>query len=220
MGAMRLQLRALTASVALLLGVAAFASAQGRATGTVKDTSGKAIKGATVRASNPDASPSQFASATDDRGRWAMIGLRSGTWHFTVEAPGYFTVETNAPVRVAAAPPMQFALAKDPGPIPNALDRNIQQLIEDAASMRDAGRIDQALAAYQDIRSRNPKLTSVNLVIGDLYRRKATQETDPGARQNLYQQALDAYDLMLKSDATNERALAESAAIRAATRNE
>ena len=220
MRTMRLQLRALTASVALLLGVAALASAQGRAMGTVKDTTGKAIKGATVRASNPDASPSQFASATDDRGRWAMIGLRSGTWRFTVEAPGYFTVETNAPVRVAAAPPMQFALAKDPGPIPNALDRNIQQLIEDAASMRDAGRIDQALTAYQDIRTRNPKLTSVNLVIGDLYRRKATQETDPGARQNLYRQALDAYDLMLKSDATNERALAESAAIRAATRNE
>jgi tetratricopeptide (TPR) repeat protein len=182
----------------------------------VKDQTGKPIKGATVKATNPDASPSQFASATDDRGRWAMIGLRSGTWHFTVEAPGYFTVETNAPVRVAAAPPMQFALAKDPGPIPNALDRNIQQLIQDATAHRDAGRLDQALAAYQDIRTKNPKLTSVNLVIGDIYRRKAVQEADAAARQNLYQQALDAYDLMLKSDATNARALTESAAIRAA----
>jgi len=86
--------------------------------------------------------------------------------------------------------------------------------------MRDAGRIDQALVAYQDIRTRNPKLTSINLVIGDLYRRKAMQETDSAARQNLYRQALDAYDQMLKSDATNERALAESKAIRAATRNE
>ena len=216
---MRQQLRVLTASVALLL-VAAAAFAQGRAMGTVKDTSGKAIKGATIRASNPDASPSQFASATDDKGRWAMIGLRSGTWHFTVEAPGYFTVETNAPVRVAAMPPMHFALSKDPGPIPNALDRNIMQLIQDAAAMRDAGRLDQALVAYQDIRAKNPKLTSVNLVIGDLYRRKATQETDAAARQNLYRQALDAYDQMLKIDATNQRALAESAAIRAATRNE
>ena len=213
---MRLQLEILTVSVALLLGIATGASAQGRAMGTVKDTSGKAIKGATVRASNPDASPAQFASATDDRGRWAMIGLRSGTWHFTVEAPGYFTVETNAPIRVAAAPPMQFALAKDPGPIPNALDRNIQQLIQDATAHRDAGRLDQALAAYQDIRAKNPKLTSVNLVIGDIYRRKAVQETDTAARQNLYQHALDAYDLMLKSDATNQRALTESAAIRAA----
>ena len=213
---MRLQLRHLTASAALLLGLAVAASAQGRAMGTVKDQTGKPIKGATVKATNPDASPSQFASATDDRGRWAMIGLRSGTWHFTVEAPGYFTVETNAPVRVAAAPPMQFAMAKDPGPIPNALDRNIQQLIQDATALREAGRLDQALAAYQDIRTRNPKLTAVNLVIGDLYRRKAAQEADVNARQNFYRQALDAYDLLLKSDATNERALAESAAIRAA----
>jgi hypothetical protein len=217
---MRLHLRPLLALVALLLGIAAGASAQGRAMGTVKDTTGKPIKGATIKALNPDASPSQFASATDDKGRWAMIGLRSGTWHFTVEAPGYYTVETNAPVRVAAAPPMQFSLAKDPGPIPNALDHNIQQMIQDAAALREAGRLDQAIVAYQDIRTKNPKLTSVNLVIGDLYRRKAAQESDPGARQTLYRQALDAYDLLLKSDGTNERALAESAAIRAASRNE
>jgi tetratricopeptide (TPR) repeat protein len=217
---MRLLLRTLTALVALLLGLTTGASAQGRAVGTVKDIGGKAIKGATVKASNPDASPSQFASATDDRGRWAMIGLKSGTWHFTVEAPGYVTVETNAPIRVAAAPPMQFALAKDPGPIPNALDRNIEQLIQEAALARDAGRLDQAIAAYQDIRTRNPKLTSVNLVIGDLYRRKAVQETDPNAKQNFYRQALDAYDQLLKSDATNVRARAESDAIRAASRNE
>ena len=217
---MRLQLRHLTAGVALLLAAAVAASAQGRAMGTVKEITGKAIKGATVKATNPDAAPAQFASATDDKGRWAMIGLKSGTWHFTVEAPGYFTVETNAPVRVAAMPPMQFALAKDPGPIPNALDRNIQQLIQEATALRDAGRIDQAISAYQDIRTKNPKLTSVNLVLGDLYRRKASQETDPNARQTLYRQALDAYDLMLKSDATNERARAESAAIRAvSTRN-
>ena len=220
MGPMRLQLRIVTASVAVLLGLAAAAHAQGRAMGTVKDTTGKAIKGATVKATNPDASPAQFASATDDRGRWAMIGLKSGTWHFTVEAPGYFTVETNAPIRVAAAPPMQFMLGKDPGPIPNALDRNIQQMIQEAAGLRDAGRLDQAIAAYQEIRTKNPKLTSVNLVIGDLYRRKAMAENDPGARQTLYRQALDAYDQLLKSDATNERALAESAAIRAVSRNQ
>lgn len=217
---MRLQLRTLTVLVALLFGPSTGAWAQGRAVGTVKDIGGKAIKGATVQASNPDASPAQFASATDDKGRWAMIGLKSGTWHFTVEAPGYFTVETNAPIRVAAAAPMQFALAKDPGPIPNALDRNIDQLIQEAATARDAGRLDQALASYQGILSRNPKLTSVNLVIGDLYRRKAVQETDANAKQNFYRQALDAYDQLLASDATNVRARAERDAIRAASRKQ
>ena len=219
---MRPQLQHLTACAILVLGLAVVASAQsGRAIGTVKDQGGKAIKGATVKAVNPDASPSQFASATDDKGRFAMIGLRSGTWRFIVEAPGYFPVETPVPVRVAASPPLTFTLARDPGPIPNALDHNIEQLIQDAATLRDQGRIDQALAAYQDIRAKNPKQTSVNLVIGDLYQRKATQEKDPAARQALLRQALDAYDLMLKADATNEHALAESAAVRAAsTRNE
>jgi len=214
---MRLHLPHFMACAVLVLGLAAGASAQAaRAMGTVKDQAGKAIKGATVRAVNPDASPSQFASATDDRGRWAMIGLRTGSWRFIVEAPGYFTVETNLPVRVAASPPLTFTLARDPGPIPNALDRNIEQLIQEAAALREQGRIDQALAAYQDIRTRNPKLTSVNMVIGDLYRRKAALESDPAARQALFRQALEAYDALLKTDATNERALAESAAVRVA----
>jgi len=214
---MRLHLPHFMACAVLVLGLADGASAQAaRAMGTVKDQAGKAIKGATVRAVNPDASPSQFASATDDRGRWAMIGLRTGSWRFIVEAPGYFTVETNLPVRVAASPPLTFTLARDPGPIPNALDRNIEQLIQEAAVLREQGRIDQALAAYQDIRTRNPKLTSVNMVIGDLYRRKAAQESDPAARQALFRQALEAYDALLKTDATNERALAESAAVRVA----
>ena len=214
---MRLHLPHFMACAVLVVGLADGASAQAaRAMGTVKDQAGKAIKGATVRAVNPDASPSQFASATDDRGRWAMIGLRTGSWRFIVEAPGYFTVETNLPVRVAASPPLTFTLARDPGPIPNALDRNIEQLIREAAELREQGRIDQALAAYQDIRTRNPKLTSVNMVIGDLYRRKAAQESDPAARQALFRQALEAYDALLKTDATNERALAESAAVRVA----
>jgi tetratricopeptide (TPR) repeat protein len=219
---MRPTLQHFMACAALVLGLADGAAAQAaRAMGTVKDQAGKAIKGATVRAVNPDASPSQFASATDDRGRWAMIGLRTGSWRFIVEAPGYFTVETNLPVRVAASPPLTFTLARDPGPIPNALDRNIEQLIQEAAALREQGRIDQALAAYQDIRTRNPKLTSVNMVIGDLYRRKAALESDPAARQALFRQALEAYDALLKTDATNERALAESAAVRAAaSRNE
>jgi hypothetical protein len=219
---MRRHLQHITAGVVLVLGLASAAFAQsGRAMGTVRDQAGKAIKGATVTAVNPDASPKQFASATDDRGRWAMIGLRSGSWRFIVEAPGYVKVETPINVRVAASPPLAFTLVRDPGPIPNALDRNIQQLIQDAATLRDQGRLDQALTAFQDIRNRNPKLTAVNFVIADLYRRKAAQENDPTARQALFRQALDTYDLLLKSDAGNERALSESAAVRAASpRNE
>jgi hypothetical protein len=213
---MRLQLQHFVAPFVIVLAVAATASAQAKAIGTVKDLAGKAIKGATVKAVNRDAAPSEFTSATDDHGRWAMIGLKTGTWRFIVEAPGFAKVEAPVLMRVASSAPIAFTLARDPGPIPNALDRNIQQTIQEAATLRDQGRVDQALTAFQDIRTKNPKLTSINLVIADLYRRKASQENDPAAKQALFRQALDAYDLMLKSDATNERALAESAAIRAA----
>jgi hypothetical protein len=202
-------IRFLTVSF-VVVGLAAPVAAQsGRAVGTVRDVSGKAIKSATVRAINTEASPPEFTSATDDKGRWAMIGLRSGTWKFIVEAPGFLTVEANAPVRVAAAPPLVFTLARDPGPVPNALDRNIQQLLLDAATLRDQGRLDQAITAYQDIRTKNPKLTSVSLVMADVYRKKAAQEKDPTARRALLGLAVDAYNEVLKSDAMHERARVE-----------
>ena len=60
----------------------------------------------------------------------------------------------------------------------------------------------------------------MNLVIGDLYRRKATQETRSGGAAGAPRRRSTRYDEVLKTDATNERALAESAAVRAATRNE
>jgi tetratricopeptide (TPR) repeat protein len=196
--------------------LASTASAQSaRATGVVRDTDGKGIKGATIRAVNPDVIPSQIVSTSDDKGRWAMIGLRTGTWTFVVEAPGFVKVEAPAPVRVAGTPPMTFTLARDPGPIPGALPTNIQAQLTAANMMRDQGRLDQAITAYREIRTKNPKLTSVNIVIADAYRRKAAQEKDPAIRRGLLELAIESYDEALKGDADNSRAKIELASVRA-----
>jgi hypothetical protein len=192
----------------------AFAQA-GRAQGVVRDLSGKAIKGATVRAVNAEAYPSELTSATDDKGRFGMIGLRSGNWRFIIEAPGFMRVDVTAPVRQGNPTPMQFAMAKDLGPIPNALDRNIQQRLQEAGTMREAGQLDQALAVYQDIFQKNPTLTSLNLVVGDVYRRKAAQTADTTAKAALLDRAAQAYNEVLKADATNERARAEISSLQA-----
>src|SRR5687768_15904257 len=182
MAAMRCLSFALAVVVVGALTVPA-AAQSARAIGTVRDTGGRPIKGATVRATNPEAYPPEFTSVSDDKGRWAMIGLRTGSWTFRVEAAGFTSVEVAAPMRVAGSPPMGFVLARDPGPIPGALAQDIQQQLASAGSLRDGGRLDQALAAYQDIGSKNPKLTTVRLVIADLYRKKAAQERDPAARR-------------------------------------
>lgn len=198
------------AAALTLLALPALATAQSaRAAGTVRDLTGKPIKGAIVRALNPEAYPSNITSTTDDKGRFGMIGLRTGAWRFVVDAPGFLRLDTTAGVRVGNQAPLQFALAKDPGPVPNALERNVAQRLQEAATLRDGGQLDQALAAYQDIYAKNPRLSAVNLVVADVYRRKAEQTTDSAAKQTLLDRALDAYNEVLKSDAGNERARAE-----------
>jgi tetratricopeptide (TPR) repeat protein len=200
--------------LAVFLSSSAFAQSA-RATGTVRDTNGRPIKGATVRATNRDARPSQITSTTDDKGRWAMIGLRTGTWTFNVEAPGFVSVEAPAPVRVATTPPMAFTLARDPGPIPGALDKNVIQLVTAANTLRDRGQFEQALTAYQQIRDQNPKLTALSFVMAGVYRQQATGATDPEARRALLDRAINSYTQLLNDEATSERAKAELEVTRA-----
>jgi hypothetical protein len=215
-----MQTRLVSAVVGVSLGAIFFVATplfaqSGRAQGVVRDLSGKAIKGASVRAVNPEAYPSELTSATDDKGRFGMIGLRSGNWRFVIEAPGFLRLDVTAPVRQGNTVPMQFALAKDPGPLPEALDRNIQQRLQEATTLRDAGQFDQALAVYQDIYTRNPMLTSLNLMVGDVYRRKAAQTADGTAKAALLDRAIQAYNEVLRADAGNERAQAEISAVQA-----
>lgn len=200
----------LTLTVVALLCMAGTAAAQtARATGSVRDQDGKPIKGATIRATNPEAYPPQAVSTSDDRGRWAIIGMRIGTYSFAVEAPGFLPVQASAPVRTSASAPLVFTLARDPGPVPGALPANIQAQLSAAGMLRDQGRLDQALNAYQEIHVKNPKLSSISLVIGHVYRQKAAQEADPAARRAWLDRAIESYGEVLKADADNDRARRE-----------
>ena len=198
------------AIVTLCLAVPAFAQT-GRVGGMVKDTEGKPIKGATVKAQNPSASPSEFTATTDDKGRFSMIGLRSGTWKFIAEAPGFMPQEGNAPVRTIGAPnpPLEFTLAKGAAAGPAALSKEVQAELKAADDLRNAGQFDQAITAYQGIKAKNPSLTMVNMVIAGTYRQKAAKEADKAARQAAFDQAIGAYNEVLKLDSANERAKIE-----------
>ena len=205
---------ALAALVVFCMATAA-AAQTARALGTIRDQSGRPIKGATIVAVNPDAYPSQVTAVSDERGRWAMIGLRSGNWRFLIEAEGYLRVDASTPVRSGTTPPLSITMARDPGPVPNALERDIQQQLTAAAALREQGRLDQALSAYEGIRDRNPRLTAVNLAMAAIYRMKAAQQADPAARRTLLEQAITSYTVVLEADAANERVKTELASARA-----
>ena len=192
------------------------ASAQtARATGTVRDIDGKPIKGATIRAANPDLQPRVGIATSDNKGRWAMIGLRIGVFTFVVDAPGFVAIQAEAMVRTAATPPLDFVLTPEPGLTPGALPSNIQAQIAAANMLREQGRIDQAITTFEQIRAKNSSLTTLNLVIAATYRRKAALESDPVARRAAIDRAIESYAEMLKAEPDNEHAKTELAAARA-----
>jgi hypothetical protein len=190
--------------LAILLVLAAPASAQiGRVAGTVTDESGRPIKGATVTAENPEHTPSTLTSSTDGKGRFSILGLRRGTWTFTIKAPGFETAQAEMPVvTVRPNPPLDARLVKGLAPAPpSALagmdPKEVQRRIDLADRMAAAGDLDGAVAACRELVSRVPALTSVYLQIGRLLERKG----DTAAAEA-------AYERLLKLEPGNESARA------------
>jgi len=194
-------LRAVCA-MALVLGFAASAAAQvGRVSGIVRDPDGQPIKGATVRAENPDAPLGSLTAATDDKGRFAIIGLARGEWMFTVEAPGFQSQfnEINI-VRVSVPqPPMMFTLPKaivrPPAGVEGVTAKELQFQLAAADYLFQQQKFDDAVAIYRSILRGAPSLSIINLQIGAAYR---------SAKE--YDKAIAAYNDLLKAEPENAKA--------------
>ena len=95
--------------VALAAGDAA--GQAGRLIGRVVDAeNNEPIRGATISAQNPDAVPDEIVSVSDNKGRFAMLGMRSGTWTIVAAAPGYIPFRASAPIRTLNSNPVEFKL--------------------------------------------------------------------------------------------------------------
>jgi Flp pilus assembly protein TadD len=181
---------------------AAGASAQtGRVGGTVKDEGGQPIKGATVTAENPNASPSSFTATTDDRGRFSIIGLRSGGWTFTAQAPGFAPESGRLNVQTIGSPnpPLTFTLKKGASGPASALGgmaaKDLQAEIAAADQLYNSQKWDEAIAAYRAIMTKTPALSVINLQVAAAYRNKKE-----------YDNAIAAYNDLLKADPNNDKA--------------
>ena len=188
---------------ALVAGCAASAAAQtGRVGGVVKDEAGNPIKGATVTAENPSASPSSFTAITDDKGRFSIIGMRSGQWTFTATMQGFAPESGKLNVQTIGAPnpPIAFTLKKGAGPtgggaLAGVNAKELQGELAAADQLYNAGQYDQAIAAYKAVLAKAPAVTAINLQIAAAYRNKKE-----------YDNALAAYNDVLKGDPNNDRA--------------
>ena len=197
-------LTALAFGAALIVSPMPAAAQTGRIGGTIKDGNGQPIKGATVVAENPNASPSSFTATTDDKGRFSIIGLRSGNWKITASAPGFAPGGGSVPVRTIGAPnpPIDIVLAPGAtgptGALAGVNTKELQAELQKAEEMLNQKQYDAAIASYQAILAKTPALTMINLQIGRAYRMKKD-----------YDAALGVYKKLLEAEPTNERAKIE-----------
>lgn len=199
----RLHLSRTVLTALFVAAVASGAAAQtGRVGGTVKDDAGQPIKGATITAENPAASPSSFTATTDDKGRFSIIGLRTGGWTFTAQAPGYApeSVRMNVQTIGAPNPPLTFTLKKGGAPGPagafgGMAAKDLQADLAAADFLYNTQKWDEAIAAYRTIMAKAPSLSVINLQIAAVFRNKKD-----------YDGAIAAYNDLLKADPNNDKA--------------
>jgi tetratricopeptide (TPR) repeat protein len=186
---------------ALIVAAAPVAAQTGRIGGTVKDQNNQPIKGATITAENPSASPSSFTATTDGNGRYSIIGLRAGQWKITAVAPGFQPSSGNVGVKTIGAPmpPVDFVLAAGPsgpaGALAGVNTKELQAELQKAMDLANSGQHDAAIAAYNAILAKTPALTMINGQIAVVQRMKKD-----------YDGAIASYQKVLEADPNNDRA--------------
>jgi tetratricopeptide (TPR) repeat protein len=188
-------------SAGLVVGLPPAAWAQrGRVNGIVRDGDGQPVKGVTVVAESLRAQPSSFTATTDEKGRFVLVGLQGGMWHFAAAAPGYASEQQDIDVSLLRRnTPIEIRLVKvilsDPTGMASVNTRDLQANLQAAEALLAGGQYDAAIAAYQAILARSPSLTTVNLRIADAYQQKKD-----------YAGAIAACRQLLQAEPGNQRA--------------
>lgn len=188
-----------------VLALAVPVSAQnGRVNGIVRDEGGQPLKGATITAENESIGQS-FTATTDDKGRFNMIGLRSGQWRFIAQAPGFSPEGGMLLVRSGGVNgPVTFELKHSGvaffGALGGIVNKDLQADLAAADALYGQKKWDEAIAAYRVIATRVPVITNINLQIAAALRNKKD-----------YPSAVAAYNDILKAEPGNTKAKIELA---------
>lgn len=233
---------AVAAAAALLLSpAAAHAQATCTAQGTVLDAEGNAVADVVVSMVYKGNKPQKYKTKTDKRGNFMHVNVYEGPYDitFTKEGAGEVTVKDffvrevpelqKAPTfrlggvkktaalaaEVAAAPGAPGAAPGTPapaGPDPNAIAAMLQKAGDDLT----AGRVDDAIAGYQQALAQAPTLALVHHNLGIAYRNKG----DLAAAEASFRRAAEikpdfgdahgALSVLLAGQGKREEALAEA----------
>jgi tetratricopeptide (TPR) repeat protein len=183
------------AAAGFLLGLALLASpaqAQtGTARGKVMDAEGKPLPEATVTIEFQGGINRKFETRTNKKGEWMQVGMQPGPYRFTASKEGYqssvadnFRISLGDPT---AVPEFKLQTAKAAANAPGGELDKLRKDFAAAVELQNAGKVDEAIAAYKAILEKNADVPEVHLNLGTVY---ATKKDDAAA-EAAFQKALE-----------------------------
>jgi len=141
----------------------------GRVRGMVNDEEGNPIAGAKIVANTPRFEKT-FEAESDQNGRWAIMGMAPGQWHFTASKEGYFPSLLNLDVSTLRSnPPLDFVLKKATAAEYLGAKEETRELLIQADQDFNKGKYGEALEAYQKVLAENPSIYQLHLNRGNCY---------------------------------------------------
>lgn len=213
-------------AVAAFAFIAAPASAQtGAVKGKVVDAKGQPIDSARIIIQSAESAARKFETKTNKKGEFFQIGLAPGNYKLTAES-GNLAQSFDVRVRLGDPMNVNFVLAPGAGAVASEEARKkeaaIRAAFEEAVTLNNAGKPDEAIAKFQAVLVDAPKCSSCYANIGSIYLRqnkldeaekayKQAIETDPNLGAG-YTGLMNVYNAQKKFD------LAEQMAAEAAKR--
>ncbi len=166
---------------------------QGRFMGVVTDDQGKPLAGVKVKLFSLKGQ-SGFETETDKDGEWKALYVRGGTWNIDFEKPGYMPKKLSAEIKeYDRNKPIEIQMEKVEGLV---ITDELKAALSRGNELYEAGKYDEAVAAYQTIVEANPDAYVIYLNIGNCY-----------FQQQRYGQAEEYYRKVLEKDPQNAEAM-------------
>jgi tetratricopeptide (TPR) repeat protein len=136
---------------------------RGRISGYVKDEAGAAVEGALI-VIEIQAGNVRFEAKSDKKGHFAVAGLGTGVWKFTASKEGFVGAVLTREVRqLKANEPVEFSLKKATAVEALQSDKAGLEAIDRGNALAAEGKLDEALAIYDEFLVKYPDLYQVRL---------------------------------------------------------
>ncbi|MFZ2052955.1 MAG: tetratricopeptide repeat protein [Candidatus Aminicenantales bacterium] len=176
---------------------------KGRITGTVTDENGTPLEGALVVAQSTR-SETRLEGRSDEKGRFAIAGLGTGTWRVMASMDGYQSSSLEMNVRqLSQNPPIVFTLKKLSGMDAFAADKEALAVFDAGNSLLNQGDYDGALRMFEEFAAKHPGIYQVHLNIGTCYLKKEELDKAESAFKLVLDKVIETHgDLKKDADAS------------------